>query len=175
MNDQIPNLQGFRQVLWVGIGCQRGTSRQLMEMAIGRVCREHQLNESAIAGIATIDTKVSEVGLIELCRLHHWRLKTFPSEILRTVCVPNPSGIIEKAMGTPSVAEAAALSAILNLSHVKASYLDEENGAPRRQEINLILLVPKQVFRLQGEPGAVTVAIAQETELLSRNTAVFLP
>jgi cobalamin biosynthesis protein CbiG len=167
VQDQIPNLQWYRQVLWVGIGCQRGTSRELMEMAIGQVCRKYQLNESAIAGIATIDTKVSEVGLVELCRLHHWPLKTFPWEILRTVSVPNPSEIIEKAMGTPSVAEAAALCATLNLSHTKTSHLCGgvspivESDAQRRQGVNLILLVPKQVFQLEGEPGAVTVAVAQ--------------
>jgi len=127
-----------------------------METGIGQVFREHQLDERAIAGIATIDTKVSEVGLIELCRLHHWPLKTFSAAILQTVSVPNPSAMSEKAMGTASVAEAAAVCATLNLSHAI-----EESGASRHQGVNLTLVVPKQVFRLEGEPGAVTVAVAQ--------------
>ena len=163
----LPKVQWHPRVLWIGIGCNAGTSRELIETAIQSVCRAYHLAEGAIAGIATIDTKVSEVGLVELCCLHHWPLKTFPWNILRTVSVPNPSEIIEKAMGTPSVAEAAALCATLNLSHAKTSHLCagvipvEETGASRSEGVNPILLVPKQVFRLQGEPGSVTVAVAE--------------
>lgn len=55
-------------ILWVGVGCQRGLSRELIEAAIAHVFRENQLSQNAIAGIATIDTKADEVGLVELCR-----------------------------------------------------------------------------------------------------------
>lgn len=108
------------RVLWVGIGCVSGTSQQLIETAIQQVFRENQLAESAIAGIATIDTKSDEVGLVELCRSRHLPLKTFPSDVLCSVCVPNPSQVVEKEVGTPSVAEAAALCAILDLPRAKA-------------------------------------------------------
>ncbi len=175
MNDEIPKLEWHRRFLWVGIGCQRGTSWQLMETAIQQVFFEHQLEESAITGIATIDTKASEVGLLELCRLRHWPLKTFPAEILHTVSVPNPSPIIAQAVGTRSVAEAAAVYATLNLSHPTTSYFDEgipnaqESNMQRQEEVNQILLVPKQIFRLEGEPRAVTIAVAQ-VEILINHT-----
>ncbi|MDP5339479.1 MAG: cobalamin biosynthesis protein [Nodularia sp. (in: cyanobacteria)] len=138
------------QNLWVGIGCQKGSSRQLMLTAIQKVFQDHQLNENAIAGLATIDTKASEVGLIELCRLRNFSLKIFPAEILSTVSVPNPAKIAEKTVGTPSVAEAAA---ILAVSHITPSLT-------KKQELQIRLLVPKHIFRLQGEPGAVTIAVA---------------
>ncbi|MBD2432578.1 MULTISPECIES: cobalamin biosynthesis protein [Fischerella] len=127
--------------LWVGVGCQKGTSRELIEVAIAHVFGEHQLSQSAIAGLATIDTKVDEVGLVELCRERKWLLKTFSAEILRTVYVPNPSQLIHKHIATPSVAEAAALCA----------------AECKR------LLVPKQIFRpvIKDQKGTVTVAIAQ--------------
>lgn len=127
--------------LWVGVGCQKETSRELIEAAIAHVFREHQLVESAIAGLATIDTKVDEVGLVELCRQQNWLFKTFPAEVLRTVCVPNPSQLIYKHIATPSVAEAAALCA----AECKS------------------LLVPKQIFRpaINDQKGTVTIAIAQ--------------
>ncbi|MGL5921648.1 cobalt-precorrin 5A hydrolase, partial [Chroococcidiopsis sp.] len=36
-----PQIQWHPRVLWLGIGCERGTSRQLIEAAIGQVCREN--------------------------------------------------------------------------------------------------------------------------------------
>ncbi|BAZ68109.1 cobalamin (vitamin B12) biosynthesis CbiG protein [Fischerella sp. NIES-4106] len=127
--------------LWVGVGCQRGTSRELIEAAIAHVFGENLLSQSAIAGIATIDTKADEVGLVELCRENNWLIKTFTAEILCTVCVPNPSQLIHKHIKTPSVAEAAALCA----SESKH------------------LLVTKQIFRraIDNQKDTVTIAIAQ--------------
>ncbi|MDQ2100379.1 MAG: cobalamin biosynthesis protein [Tychonema bourrellyi B0820] len=100
------------RVLWIGIGCQRGISRELIETAIQQVCHSYDLAESAIAGIATIDTKANETGIIELCQQRNWALKTFPANTLNSVEVPNPSDIVAKGVGTYSVAEAAALCAI---------------------------------------------------------------
>ena len=78
------------RVLWIGIGCQRGTSRELIETAIQQVCHSYDLAESAIAGIATIDTKANETGIIELCQHRNWALKTFPANTLNSVEVPTP-------------------------------------------------------------------------------------
>ncbi|MBO1350712.1 MAG: precorrin-3B C(17)-methyltransferase [Hormoscilla sp. GUM202] len=136
----IPQAQWHPRVLWVGIGCERGTSRRLIERAITEVMQAHGLAEGAIAGVATIDLKADE--LAELCRDRLFPLRSFPAEMLRSVTVPTPSNVVEKAVGTPSVAEAAALLAA---------------GA----EPEASLLVAKQIFRTAGELGAVTVAIAR--------------
>ncbi|MDM9385615.1 precorrin-3B C(17)-methyltransferase [Chlorogloeopsis sp. ULAP01] len=149
----LPEIYWHPRVLWVGIGCERGSSRHLIKTAIGQLFREYQLAEDAIAGIATINIKADEVGLVELCQERHWPLKTFAAEVLRTVSVPNPSLVVEKEVGTPSVAEAAALFAA---------------GEVR-------LFVPKQIFRLPGEPGAVTIAVAQaEKEYIGRTGKLLL-
>ncbi|MEC4816169.1 MAG: cobalamin biosynthesis protein, partial [Scytonema sp. PMC 1069.18] len=139
------------KVLWVGIGCQRGTSRELIEMAIEHVFKENQLVESAIAGIATIDTKSNEVGLLELCQDRNLPLKTFACDILSQVCIPNPSQAVQNEVGTLSVAEAAALCASESQT----------------------LLIPKQIFKSSSVPistpllkGAVTVAVAQAKQRL---------
>nr|WP_199306818.1 cobalamin biosynthesis protein [Anabaena sphaerica] len=132
----------FPQVLWVGIGCQKRISPQLISAAIEKVFREYQLTHTDIAGIATIDIKASEFGLREFCRINNLPLKTFTAEILAGVCVPNPGKIITETVGTPSVAEASAI--------IAAAQMTSE----------VTLLVPKQIFRLPGEAGAVTVAVA---------------
>ena len=159
-----PQIQWHPRVLWVGIGCERATSRQLIEAAIGQVCRENQLAADAIAGIATIDLKADEVGLVELCHAYNFPLRTFPAEILGAISVPNPSPVVEREVGTPSVAEAAALCAANSQT----------------------LLVTKQIFHSTTEnlgseianqnlQGAVTIAVAQsEIEYTGRPGKLFL-
>ncbi len=152
----LPEIHWHPRVLWVGIGCERGTSRELIETAIQKVCRENQLAEKAIAGIATIDIKADEAGLVELCRDRAWPLRTFPPDLLRSLAVPNPSAIVEAEVGTPSVAEAAAIAAA-NSPHPES------------------LLIPKQIYRADGQPGAVTVAIARaELEYTGRTGKLLL-
>ncbi|MDJ0677066.1 MAG: precorrin-3B C(17)-methyltransferase [Calothrix sp. MO_167.B42] len=191
----MPTVNWHPRVLWVGIGCERGSSRELIETAIQQVFREYGLAEDAIAGIATIDIKADEVGLVELCRDRNWPLKTFAADVLKTVSVPHPSSVVEREVGTPSVAEAAAL----RVSRAKTqSRKEEERG----------LLVPKQIFRspipnsrspiqnpswkvcstggtpapqlsakskIQNYQGAVTVAVAQgEREYIGRDGQILL-
>ncbi|MEP0857968.1 precorrin-3B C(17)-methyltransferase [Trichocoleus sp. DQ-U1] len=153
-----PKVQWHPRVLWVGIGCERGTSKALIEIAIGQVFEKNHLAQEAIAGIATIDIKADEVGLVELCRDRHLPLRTFPADILRSVSVPTPSAVVEAEVGTPSVAEAAA---------IHAASVGAEGIA--------LLKVAKQVFKLEGQPGAVTVAIAQsEREYTGRTGCLLL-
>ena len=158
LNKEIHQVQ---QVLWVGIGCKRGTSWQLIDGAIEQIFRENQLFQSAIAGLATIDTKASEVGLIELCNLRNFPLKTFSAQILRSVCVPNPATITDDKVGTPSVAEAAAILAATQIPLLAASPFTTTEA------LGVKFLVPKQIFQLKGQPGAVTLAVTQALNIIS--------
>jgi cobalt-precorrin 5A hydrolase len=128
---------------WVGIGCQRGVSKLAIQQAIESVLTEHDLDLATIAGIATVDRKANEVGLLDYCRQSGLFLKTYRPERLNSVIVDRPSRSVSELVGTASVAEAAALCA----AQTK------------------ILLVPKQKFRIAG--NGVTVAIAQ----IDRNLA----
>lgn len=157
INPPLPRVRWHPRVLWVGIGCERGTSRQLIETAIEQVCQEHQLALGAIAGIATIDLKADEAGILELCGDRNLPLRTFGADVLRAVNVPNPSVVVDAEVGTPSVAEAAALY------------------AAKSQE----LLVTKQIFKPDSSPhssymGAVTVAVAQATQEYTSRTGKLL-
>ena len=143
---ELPKVQWHPRVLWLGIGCERGTSQALIDHAIATVCQTHHLAQGAIAGIATIDLKADEAGLVQLCQERQWPLQCFTAAALSKITVPHPSAVVEKAVGTPSVAEAAALLAAQQHSEA---------------ESDLQLSVTKQVFREAAQPGAVTVAIAQ--------------
>ncbi len=133
-----------KKLLWVGIGCQKGVSQNLINSAIKQVFQEYQLIYSEISGIATIDKKASEIGLVEFCNSEQLLLKVFSAELLNSVLVPHPNHSITKFVETSSVAEASAMLAVSKITSAK-----------------IILLVPKQIFRLSGEIGAVTVAVAK--------------
>jgi cobalt-precorrin 5A hydrolase / precorrin-3B C17-methyltransferase len=134
--------------LWVGIGYQRGTSKQVLAAAIAHVCRVYGLAETAIIGVGTIDRKAHEPGLLELGRDRGWQLRFYAAECLNQVQIPHPSPLITDQVGTASVAEAAALLAA---------------GSDRDLATAVQLPVSKQVFRLAGQPGSVTVAIASSS------------
>ncbi|MBW4526251.1 MAG: cobalamin biosynthesis protein [Phormidium tanganyikae FI6-MK23] len=119
------------RTLWIGIGCRRGTSKEVVEHAIAQVLEQYKLAETAIVGIATVDRKSDETGLLEYCEDRRLPLSLFSVEQLQAIAVPNPS---INRIGTPSVAEAAAICAA---------------GSG-------VLRVPKQVIK-----KTVTIAIAQ--------------
>ena len=50
-----------------------------------------------------------EPGMVAAARHHGWPLVTHPATTLRHVAVPTPSDVVDAHVGTPSVAEAAAL------------------------------------------------------------------
>lgn len=139
LESQLPQVQWHPRVLWIGIGCERHTPYRVIEAAVGSVCQSFGLAREAIALIATIDLKADEAGILEFCQRYDLPLQTFTAEALDQVIVPTPSAVVKGAVGTSGVAEAAAILA---------------SGGDN-------LIVPKQIFRLPGEPGAVTVAIAQ--------------
>ncbi len=146
-----PRVQWHPKVLWVGIGCERGTSRALIETAIDETCKTYHLATESIAGITSINLKADEAGIIEVCQRRNLILKTFTAEQLDQVHVPTPSAVVKQEVGTHSVAEAAAILAGENL------------------------LVSKQIFRADNQSGAVTVAIAQaDQEYIGRTGKLYL-
>ena len=102
-------VQWHGRLLWLGIGCIRGTEKAVIDRSIRDVFKRYHLSLAAIAGIATLDIKADERGLIAYCQEKGLPLKTFTAEELRGINVPNPSAIVNREGGTPSVAEAAAL------------------------------------------------------------------
>jgi len=125
-------------VLWIGIGCERNTSKELIANSFNNLLESRNLSNYSIAGLATVDIKKDEKGILELAEEKNQPIKFFNKEDLSTIIVPNPSSVVEKEIGTPSVAEAACLLAA-----------GEESK----------LLEEKRIFKNQS--GAVTIAVAE--------------
>jgi cobalt-precorrin 5A hydrolase/precorrin-3B C17-methyltransferase len=136
-----PGCRWHPPCLWLGMGCERGTSLSLLERLVDGQLGTVGLAAEAVAGLASVDRKGDEPALLELAKRRQWPLRLFGAEALAAVPVPNPSAAVAAVMGTASVAEAAAL-------------LAAGSGG--------LLLEPKQVaHRDSDEQGAATLAIAQ--------------
>nr|VFK53705.1 MAG: cobalt-precorrin 5A hydrolase [Candidatus Kentron sp. TUN]VFK54113.1 MAG: cobalt-precorrin 5A hydrolase [Candidatus Kentron sp. TUN]VFK55294.1 MAG: cobalt-precorrin 5A hydrolase [Candidatus Kentron sp. TUN] len=93
----------------LGIGCDRGTSLTTIEQAVNQALAEAGVEPSAVHTVASIDLKADETGLQALARQNGWPLVFHPARALTRVPVPNPSEVVRHHVGTPAVAEAAAL------------------------------------------------------------------
>jgi len=133
-------------VLWIGIGCERNTCKELIANSLNNLLESRNLSRFSIAGLATVDIKKDEKGILELAEENNLPIRFFSKEDLSTIFVPNPSSVVEKEIGTPSVAEASCLLAA-----------GEESK----------LLEEKRIFKNQS--GAVTIAIAESKNQYNPN------
>jgi precorrin-4 C11-methyltransferase len=95
----------------LGVGCEAGAGEAELAAAVDGALAEARLSPLAVAAVATLDRKRDEPGLRRLCAGRGWPLKGHPAAALAAVEVPTPSAVVERAVGTASVSEAAALLA----------------------------------------------------------------
>ncbi|WP_435613058.1 precorrin-3B C(17)-methyltransferase [Streptomyces sp. bgisy159] len=96
--------------LVVGVGASRGAPvAEVLDLIEGTL-REAGLSPRSVAELATVDAKSEEPGIVGAAARLGVPVVTYPAEELAAVEVPNPSAAPLAAVGTPSVAEAAALA-----------------------------------------------------------------
>ena len=89
----------------VGIGARPGVTAAEVLAAVDAVlpAGAHGVR------LATLDARSVEPGLVAAAAARGWPLTGHPATALAAVPVPSPSARVAAAVGTPSVAEAAAL------------------------------------------------------------------
>ncbi len=96
--------------LVVGVGCSGGApAAEILEL-VDQALQDAAVAGASVAGLASVDAKREEPGLVQAARERGWPLSFHPAERLARVPVPNPSAAVARAVGTASVAEAAALA-----------------------------------------------------------------
>ena len=96
--------------LVAGVGCNRGTSAEEITGAIEAVLREHGLSIKSLKGLASVDAKRDEIGLVDAAKRLGLPLTFCDKATLNAVPdVPNPSEAPMKFVGVQGVAEPAAL------------------------------------------------------------------
>lgn len=126
--------------LIVGVGASSGVSADEVAGLIEEALADAGLSPLSIAALATVDAKAEEPGIREAARRLGVPLRTHPADRLAQVAVPHPARAPLTAVGTPSVAEAAALCTA---------------GA------GAALLVPKRKSTPVGRPAMATCAVAR--------------
>jgi cobalt-precorrin 5A hydrolase/precorrin-3B C17-methyltransferase len=89
------------------------------------------------------------VGLLAFAEQKSLSIQFFSADQLKAIAVPNPSTVVSQEVGTPSVAEAAALLAAQQASQIK---IEPDASEESEQQLNLQintprLLVNKQIVR----------------------------
>ncbi|MCD7761617.1 MAG: cobalt-precorrin 5A hydrolase [Lachnospiraceae bacterium] len=94
----------------LGIGCRKGKTEQEITKAVQRVMDILGITIEEIAGVASIDLKKEEPGLLEFCRKNELQFETYPAEILAAVEGDfSPSSFVKHVTGVDNVCERAAL------------------------------------------------------------------
>jgi cobalt-precorrin 5A hydrolase/precorrin-3B C17-methyltransferase len=96
--------------LVVGVGSSRNVSSEEVLGLIDDTLAEAGLSPASVTALATVDAKAAEPGLVAAASGRGWPLRAYPADTLAGIAVPNPSAAALAAVGTPSVAEAAALA-----------------------------------------------------------------
>jgi cobalt-precorrin 5A hydrolase len=89
----------------VGVGARPGVSADEVLAAVDAVLPPGATGIELV----TLDVRAAEPGFVTAAAARNWPLTGYPAAELAAVAVPEPSARVAAAVGTPSVAEAAAL------------------------------------------------------------------
>ncbi len=100
--------------LFAGIGCNRGTTKDEIQNEFTSLLKQNRLSTHSIAGIASIDLKKDEEGLLEFADDNGLPIRFFPGEALNAVAAElgiKGSKQVMSATGAVAVSEPAAVLA----------------------------------------------------------------
>ena len=97
------------KVVTLGIGCKKGTSKEIIEEQVCRVLKSYGIFPQAIRQAASIDLKKDEPGLMAFCEKWRVPLVTYSKEELRQVEGNfTPSAFVSQITGVDNVCERSA-------------------------------------------------------------------
>ena len=99
-------------VLYLGIGCKRDTPEERIASLVEQVFSEHQLAFPAVAGIASIDVKSNEAGLLSFAAGRNVPISFYNAEELRAAPGEfTASSFVAGTVGVDNVCERSAILA----------------------------------------------------------------
>ncbi len=109
--DDAEALQLVPRIRFIGFGCRRGASVAEFEEVLEDLQNHEKIDMRSVGGMASIDLKKDEPGLLRIQELYNWPLRFFTREQLDTIAVPSRSSIVHEKIGIFGVCEAAAVLA----------------------------------------------------------------
>jgi cobalt-precorrin 5A hydrolase/precorrin-3B C17-methyltransferase len=157
--------------LVVGVGSARGVTAEEVGRLIDVTLAGAGLAPESVRCLATVDLKADEEGILKAARERGWEVVTFPAGVLAGVEVPNPSDVVRDEVGTPSVAEAAALHAAR--SYGRSAELVAEKHKSAGATAAVARLAPRGRLSIVGlGPGARDLITPRAVEALRRSSVV---
>ncbi len=94
----------------LGIGCKQGTEERKLEDFVTSVLEEAGIDWRTVAGVATIDLKKDEPGLLQFCKRRRWPMTFYSAEELNQAEGEfAPSAFVTSVTGVDNVCERAAV------------------------------------------------------------------
>jgi histidinol-phosphate aminotransferase len=93
----------------LGVGASRGCPPEELSALADAVLAEAGLGRAAVVAVASAEVKADEPAVLALAAALGVPARFLPADALGAVDVPTPSAVVLAHVGTPSVAEAAAL------------------------------------------------------------------
>ncbi|MFC1419773.1 precorrin-3B C(17)-methyltransferase [Streptacidiphilus cavernicola] len=141
------------RTLVVGVGASRGAPVEEVLGLVEAALADAGLSRHSVSCLATVDAKADEPALLAAATALGVELVAHPAERLAAVPVPNPSSAPLAAVGTPSVAEAAALVGGGELLVAKRKSAPE--GRPAMATVAVVRRAPRGRLALVGlGPGS---------------------
>ncbi|MDG4824047.1 precorrin-3B C(17)-methyltransferase [Asanoa sp. WMMD1127] len=157
--------------LVVGVGASRGVTAAAVGAVVDAALAAGGLVAASVRALATVDVKADEAGILALAAERGWPLLTFPAAELAAEDVPTPSEVVRAAVGTPSVAEAAALRAARDAGRDAALVVPKQVTPTATAAV--ARLVPRGRLTIVGiGPGAEDLRTPRATAALRRAAVV---
>ncbi len=98
--------------LVLGIGCRKGTEKQVIEQMVLHTLQSHSLPIESVSAAASIDLKAEELGLVSFCKEYGISFETYSAEQLSRVKGDfSSSEFVSKITGVDNVCERSAVKA----------------------------------------------------------------
>ncbi|MEL6586085.1 MAG: precorrin-3B C(17)-methyltransferase [Pseudomonadota bacterium] len=126
----------------LGVGCARDADPEEVWANVEKVLSQAGIAPGAVASVNTLDLKLDEAAVNALGARLDRPVRAFTAQDLAGIDVPNPSDVVQAEVGTPSVAEAAALRASGGVLVV-----------PKRKTANTTVALAKAAQPITDLPG----------------------
>lgn len=107
--------------IYLGIGCRRGTTLESIETLVLSKLKELGIDLRTIVGVASVDLKKDEAGLLDFVAKYDWEISFFTAEELQNAAGEfSSSDFVKSVVGVSNVCERSAVLAANNGSIISS-------------------------------------------------------